>query len=142
MLRIENDREYGGHYDVRTLTPSSKTQAETGMGFRMLVLMPLTDVAQMSADHLDGIELLIIAPGCVAGGKIFFVVANLAPRQATGDRPDTARVQCFEEHRVRQKTCYATVAVQKRVNPYKAAMRSRQNGIRLTQSPVHLRKTL
>jgi hypothetical protein len=45
MLRIENDCEYGGHYNVLTLTPSSKTQAETGMDFRMLVLMPLTDVA-------------------------------------------------------------------------------------------------
>jgi hypothetical protein len=31
--------ENGGHYDVQTLTPSSKTQAETGMDFRMLVLM-------------------------------------------------------------------------------------------------------
>jgi hypothetical protein len=29
----------GGHYDVQTLTPSSKTQAKTGMDFRMLVLM-------------------------------------------------------------------------------------------------------
>ena len=27
------------HYDVQTLTPSSKTQAKTGMDFRMLVLM-------------------------------------------------------------------------------------------------------
>jgi hypothetical protein len=35
MLRIENDCEYGGHYDVQPLTPSSKTQAETGMDFRM-----------------------------------------------------------------------------------------------------------
>jgi hypothetical protein len=32
---LEND----GHYDVQTLTPSSKTQAKTGMDFRMLVLM-------------------------------------------------------------------------------------------------------
>jgi hypothetical protein len=31
--------ENGGHYDVQTLTPSSKTQAKTGMDFRMLVLM-------------------------------------------------------------------------------------------------------
>jgi hypothetical protein len=45
MLRIENDCKYGGHYDVQTLTPSSKMQAETEMDFRMLVLMPLTDVA-------------------------------------------------------------------------------------------------
>jgi len=33
--------ENGGHSDVQTLTPSSKTQAETGMDFRMLVLMRL-----------------------------------------------------------------------------------------------------
>jgi hypothetical protein len=46
MLRIENDCEYSGHYDVQTFTPFSKTQAETGMDFRMLVLMPLTDVAR------------------------------------------------------------------------------------------------
>ena len=31
--------ENGGHYDVQTLTPSSKTQAETGMDLRTLVLM-------------------------------------------------------------------------------------------------------
>ena len=47
MLRIENDCEYCGHYDVQTLTPFSKTQAETVMDFRMLVLMPLTDGASL-----------------------------------------------------------------------------------------------
>jgi hypothetical protein len=54
MLRIENACGYGGHYDVQTLTPSSKTQAETGMDFRMLALMPLTDVAcrEISLAHL------------------------------------------------------------------------------------------
>src|SRR5215470_3551494 len=85
----------------------------------------------------------IITPRRVTGGEMLLVFLDIS-RQAARNGPNSAGVQRFQQHRMRHKASDATVAVHKRVNPYKPVMRrSRsQDGIRLTQSTVNVLEAL
>src|SRR6516225_8098397 len=85
----------------------------------------------------------IVAPRRVASREVSLVLLDV-PCQAARNRPNSASVQSFQQHRMRHEASDTTVAVHKRVNPYKPVMRrSRsQNGIRLAQTTVNVLEAL
>src|SRR5215469_3053615 len=85
----------------------------------------------------------IVAPRRVASGEVLFVLLDV-PCQAARNRPNSAGVKSFQQRHMRHEASDATVAIHKRVNPYKPMMRrSRsQNGIRLTQTTVNVLEAL